>query len=185
MSKFKVYRTSREAEQEITFQPMKLLMDSILGRFQRCIESCGEINEWLSPILKQFLKLIIHLFFVVLRWFFEEKLRTLSVSFFEPSYIFFYVLYGPVTITKGLQSHGIRIQTPVLAIFLFTFYSRNYTKNLHIFKKMGLSFLNDFVVTPLIKSNKSTGSVFKSQHLWCFAFCWKFYIKLIFLKHQS
>ena len=56
-------------------------MDSIFGRFQRCIDACGENIEGLSPISKQFLKLGIHLFFVVLRLHFEEKLRTLGVSF--------------------------------------------------------------------------------------------------------
>ena len=48
VSKSTVYPTSTKAEQIITFQLLKPLMDSILGQFQRCIDACGEIIKQFS-----------------------------------------------------------------------------------------------------------------------------------------
>ena len=45
VSKSTLYWTSRKAEQIITFQLLKSLMDSMLGRFQRCIYACREIIQ--------------------------------------------------------------------------------------------------------------------------------------------
>ena len=83
---------------KITFQLLKSLMDSILGRLQLCIDAGGEITEWRSPISKQFLG--IHLLFVVLRLLFEERLRTLGVSFVEPSYIVIAPFYARIALWK-------------------------------------------------------------------------------------
>ena len=68
MSESTVYRTSRKVEHKYTLQFLKSLMDSIFGRFQRFIDSYGEILKWLSPILKQFLERGIHLLFVGKLW---------------------------------------------------------------------------------------------------------------------
>ena len=80
MSKSTVYRTSTKTEQKTTFQLRKSLMDSIFGRFQRCIDACGEIIGRLSPISKQFLKLSIHSFFVVFAFTFWAEVKAASFS---------------------------------------------------------------------------------------------------------